>query len=79
MKVTVIPDDHWIRRDDQAVTLPNWPFDDANIHAIQWEGDAGEMEFKGNPRPSNETFTDAERLAPYLEAMDEYLLSLAAE
>lgn len=73
MRVTVIPEDRWIRRDDVAANLPSWPFNDANVHALQWYGEAGEIEFNGYPQPPNETFTDASRLQPYLDALDAYL------
>jgi hypothetical protein len=73
MRVTVIPEDRWIRRDTDAATLPDWPFDDAAVHAIQWYEDNGEIEFDGAPKPANESFTDASLLTPYLDALDAYL------
>ncbi len=72
MKVTVIPTDRWIRRDDDAANLTDWPFDDAHIHAIQWYGEEGEIEDTGRPKPSNEAITDAAILQPYLDALDAY-------
>jgi hypothetical protein len=73
MRVTVIPSDHWVRRDDDTAKLPEWPFDDANIHAIQWYGTQGEIEYDGQPKPPNEAFTDSAILQPYLTALDAYL------
>lgn len=78
MKATVIPEDKWIRRDDDAAVLEAWPFDDAHIHAIQWENGKGEIELKGDPRPANQAITDDSVLTPYLEALDERLAELAA-
>jgi hypothetical protein len=75
MRVTVIPEDRWIRRDDDAVNLAEWSFNDADIHAIQWYDDNGEIEFDGAPKPANRPFTDASLLAPYLEALDAHLAS----
>lgn len=75
MKATIIPGDRWIRRDDVAATLTDWPFDDANIHAIQWEDGEGEIEFNGKPRPMNESFTELAIVDPYLEALDAHLLA----
>ena len=75
MRITVIPEDRWIRRDQQAAYLPDWNFDDDNIHAIQWLDGSGEIEFKGDPRPANEPFTDQSILEPYLNALDDYLQS----
>ena len=77
MRVTVIPADRWIRRDDDAANLPDWPFDDASIHAIQWYGEDGEIEYTGRPKPSNEEITDPAILQPYLTALDEHLAALA--
>jgi hypothetical protein len=73
MRVTVIPEDKWIRRDDVAVHLPEWNFNDSNIHAIQWYDTEGEIEYNERP-PRNEVTTDASVLQPYLDALDEYLI-----
>jgi hypothetical protein len=73
MRVTIIPEDRWIRRDDDKAKLSEWPFDDTNIHAIQWYGEDGEIEFDGRPKPPNEPFTDPAILGPYLAALDSYL------
>jgi hypothetical protein len=73
MRVTIIPSDKWIRRDDIAANLPEWNFDDSNIHAIQWYDTEGEIEYRGIPTPPNEIITDASILKPYLDALDEYL------
>jgi hypothetical protein len=73
MRVTIIPADRWVRRDVDAANLPDWPFDDATIHAIQWYDTEGEIEYSGRPKPPNEEFTDPSVLQPYLTALDEYL------
>jgi len=73
MRVTVIPEDRWIRRDDVSANLPNWPFDDATIHAIQWYDTEGEIEHEGRPKPPNELFTDPAILQPYLDLLDQHL------
>jgi hypothetical protein len=73
MRVTIIPEDRWLRRDDDMAKLPEWPFDDANIHAIQWYGEDGEIEYDGHPKPPNEAFVDPAVLQPYLDALDAYL------
>ena len=79
MRITVIPADRWIRRDEVAVNLPDWPFSDDNIHAIQWLDSEGEIEYTGQPKPVNEVITDYAIIEPYLEALDTYLASLALE
>jgi hypothetical protein len=76
MKVTIIPQDRWIRRDSTQANLPDWSFDDANIHAIQWDGAKGEIEYNGTPKRRNDSFTSAAILAPYLAALDAYLASI---
>jgi hypothetical protein len=76
MKVTVIPEDRWIRRDGTQANLPDWSFDDANVHAIQWDGAKGEIEYNGTPKRRNDSFTSAAILAPYLAALDAYLASI---
>jgi hypothetical protein len=76
MKITVIPSDRWIRRDNDAANLPTWPFDDADIHAIQWYNDSGEIEFDGTPKPANQLTSDISVVTPYLEALDAYLASV---
>ena len=77
MKVTIIPEDRWIRRDGTQANLPDWSFDDANIHAIQWDGSKGEIEYNGTPKRRNDSFTSAAIIAPYLAALDAYLASIA--
>ena len=76
MRITIIPEDRWIRRDNETAILTEWPFSDANIHAIQWDGQAGEIEYKETPPPPNSSFDDVAILAPYLAALDAYLASI---
>lgn len=78
MRVTIIPEDCWVRRDTDSANLPEWPFDDANIHAIQWYEDNGEIEYNGKPKPPNEAFTNSAILAPYLDALDAHLEQINA-
>ena len=77
MRITIIPIDKWIRKDEVSANLSEWKFDDSNIHAIQWYDDHGEIEWK-NPQ-YNESITDDSILQPYLSALDAYLLSLPSE
>lgn len=73
MRVTIIPEDKWIRKDEVSTHLSEWNFDDSNIHAIQWYDTQGEIEYNGNPKPQNETFTDLSIIQHYIDALDEYL------
>lgn len=75
MRVTIIPEDKFIRKDDVSAHLPEWNFNDPDIHAIQWYDDHGEIEWKNPQR--NESITDDSILQPYITALDEYLLQLS--
>lgn len=77
MRVTIIPEDRWIRRDGDQANLPEWPFDDATIHAIQWYGEEGEIEYEGRPKPPNGLINDPAVLQPYLTALDAHLAAQA--
>lgn len=69
MRLTVIYDDHYISVDGYGIHfVDNWPFDDENIHAIQWYDDHGELEYK-NTDP-NLQFTDYIRVEKYLTHFD---------
>ena len=76
MRVTIIPEDKWIRRDNVSANLIEWNFNDSNIHAIQWYEDHGEIEWKNPQR--NESIIEDSVLQPYLAALDEYLAALVA-
>jgi hypothetical protein len=78
MRVTIVPEDHLIIRDTTIVNLPDWPFEDGHIHAIQFLDGTGELELKGPP-PSNEPFEGTTLLQPYLAALDTYLDNLPPE
>lgn len=46
MKLSVIPEDRLIVKDNvPLVSQDNWPFDDNDIRAIQWDNDSGEVEY----------------------------------
>ena len=76
MRVTIIPSDKFIRKDDTAAHLNVWNFDDSNIHAIQWYDTWGEVEYTGNPKPLNDLIHEDSILQPYITALDEYLTNL---
>jgi len=75
MRITIIPEDKWIRKDEVSAKLPEWNFNDPDIHAIQWYEDHGEIEWKNPQR--NESITDDSILQPYLVALEEYLIELS--
>jgi len=65
MNVCVITEDRLIQVDGEAL---NFDFTiDSNIHAIQWNGTAGHVEFKDNT--PNEDITD---FTPYQSLVDAY-------
>lgn len=72
MRVTVVPADHLIIRDETVVNLPEWSFDDSHIHAIQFRDGSGEIELKGPP-PVNEPFEGLGPVQPYLDKLDDWL------
>lgn len=76
MRVTIVPSDKFIRKDNNFLNLPEWNFNDSNIHAIQWYDTWGEIEYTGNPKPLNELIHEDSILQPYLTALDEYLTNL---
>jgi|TARA_B110000467_G_scaffold163136_1_gene188297 hypothetical protein len=63
MKLTVIPEDNMVVVDGEGLLLDVTA--DANIHAIQWDGDteSGEIEYKDG-RPNEVISTD--KIAQYL-------------
>lgn len=63
MRLSVIFDDQLVMKDGVGyrVTLP----DDPDVHAIQWTGEAGEIEYRDQHTP-NEAIDDEAVLAPYL-------------
>jgi hypothetical protein len=69
MRITIIPEDHFVRCDDKTAFLSDWPFEDSSIHAIQWYGTWGEIEHKASP-PYNERIEDESVVAPYVLALE---------
>jgi len=75
MKVSIIPSDKTIIVDGQALTFD---YDiDPTIHAIQWDGDSGEIEY--NDGIANEQFTDAILVDPFVYAYEDEVERLEAE
>jgi hypothetical protein len=68
MRVTVIPVDKTIIIDGNGVILESWPFEDDDIHAIQWEHNKGHIELKTND--PNIDLDDIDIVQPYI---DEYM------
>ncbi len=62
MRVSIIKTDNTVYIDGvpKFVDCSSLP---ANFHALQWDGESGEVEYTGKPKPLNEDITD---LTPYL-------------
>ena len=75
MKVSIIPSDKTIIVDGQALTFD---YDiDPTIHALQWDGDSGEIEY--NDGIANEQFTDSTLVDTLVSAYEDEVERLEAE
>jgi hypothetical protein len=60
MKITIIPSDGAVYKDNASYTRLNLTDIPSNIHALQWKDTAGWIEFTDNPdgtKPQNELIT----------------------
>ena len=70
MKLTIVPADKMIIVDGVPVRVPDAAYP-AGVHAIQWYGDKGEIEYTnapGEPKPLNKAITDVTPYLPLVEA-----------
>jgi hypothetical protein len=75
MKVSIIPSDKTIIVDGQALTFD---YDiDPTIHALQWDGNSGEIEY--NDGIANEQFTDSTLVDSLVSAYEDEVERLEAE
>jgi hypothetical protein len=75
MKVSIIPSDKIIIVDGQALTFD---YDiDPTIHALQWDGNSGEIEY--NDGIANEQFTDSTLVDSLVSAYEDEVERLEAE
>jgi hypothetical protein len=84
MRVSVVPIDKAITVDGIGAILTEWPFNDSDIHAIQWYGTEGEIEYPYQlpskaPRRANEAITDEATVQPYVAAHKAFLIAQQAE
>ena len=76
MKVSIIPSDKTIIVDGQALTFD---YDiDPTIHALQWDGDSGEIEYNDDGI-ANEQFTDSTLVDTLVSAYEDEVERLEAE
>ena len=64
MKLTVVPSDRLIMLDGVGFNMTEWNFNDSHIHAIQWDGKRGEIEYEDDR--ANVVFTDQSTVEEYL-------------
>ena len=82
MKLTIIADDLRVCIDSLSYDGLDMSQLDPSIHAVQWYGEYGEVEFKTKfengqiVKPQNQIITDA---APYQWAVDAWNVAKAAE
>jgi len=57
MKLTIIPSDGAVYKDGVSYSGLNLSSVPTNVHALQWYGTEGEVEFNGRPKPQNELIT----------------------
>lgn len=69
MALIVVPSDRMIMRDGVPHTMPAWPFDDSEIHAIEYIDGKGDKQLKGPPF-QNVEFTDIDTVQPYIDYLD---------
>ena len=76
MKVSIIPSDKTIIVDGQSLTFD---YDiDPTIHALQWDGDSGEIEYNDDGI-ANEQFTDSTLVDTLVSAYEDEVERLEAE
>ncbi len=76
MKVSIIPSDKTIIVDGQALIFD---YDiDPTIHALQWDGDSGEIEYNDDGI-ANEQFTDSTLVDTLVSAYEDEVERLEAE
>lgn len=80
MKFTAVTDDGKVYIDGKAQSVPETAKLPADVHAIQWDGKRGEIEFKSitcescgcTSKKQNETFTD---FSPYQFLVDAFVVA----
>lgn len=57
MKITIIPSDGAVYKNGVAYVGLDLSSAPTSVHALQWYGTEGEIEFNGRPKPQNELIT----------------------
>jgi hypothetical protein len=73
MKLTIIPSDNMVHIDGTALPVDCAAVADsqapgAEVHAVQWNGTAGWIEYGGDDRPPNRTITDIAQFQSVVDA-----------
>jgi hypothetical protein len=78
MRLTVIYDDKFIKIDGKGMFFAdNWPFEETDIHAVQWYDDHGELEYK--TAIPNKELTKKSQIKKYLDFFNEEYAKWEAE
>jgi hypothetical protein len=78
MRLTIIPDDKAVYVDGEAMDGLDMSSIDPTIHAVQWDGTRGEIEYRsvvcsschGVSRKPNSIFTDVTPYQPFVDAFN---------
>jgi hypothetical protein len=73
MKLTIIPSDNMVYVDGTALPVDCASVADsqapaAEVHAVQWNGTAGWIEYAGDDRPPNRTIAEITQFQPLIDA-----------
>lgn len=80
MRITIVADDGAVGVDGEFISGLDLSSLDPTIHAVQWYGEYGEVEYKATfadgviSKPGNETITD---VAPYQFVVDAWSIAKA--
>ena len=58
MKLTIIPSDGAVYKDGISYSGLDLSSAPTGVHALQWYGTEGEIEFSGRPKPQNEIISE---------------------
>ena len=70
MRVTIVKVDNKVRKDGQSHNIDLSDLDE-NIHAIQWYGSSGEVEYVDASGARNETITSFTPYQKYVDACND--------
>jgi hypothetical protein len=78
MRAIIVPADKLVIVDGIPANGVNAEYPQG-VHAIQWFGENGFIEFEGSPKPPNEVITDFSPYQPILDAYNVRIAEIEAE